>query len=188
MDIRKLGWFGILTVNGRNVILGRNMMEHGSIIGLTGESLKALGAERSRPDEDGSQEIILRLRNKPIGSDKDSIAMMNRASELDGMIEGSPDGTIPIPGESYEDYYRRLIEDEQLPRATAELLAGQWFDRPVNPDTTLWLNDSKAVRFRELNSRDEAFESALPSEYEELKHYVKTTYPEFLEGIVFRTA
>lgn len=188
MDIRRDGWFGILTINGRNILLDRNMSSHGSIMHLTGESLKAIGTERSRPDEDGTQEIILRLRNKPIGSDKDSIAMMNRANELDGMIEGSPDSTIPIPGESYEDYYRRLIEDEQLPKATAEMLAGQWFDRPVNPDTTLWLNDPKAIRFRELNSRDEAYESALPSEYEGLKNYVRITYPEFLEGIVFRTA
>lgn len=188
MDIRKDGWFGILTINGKTILLDRNVVTRGSIMSLTSESLKAVSAERSRPDEDGTQEIILRLRNKPIGSDKDSIAAMNRASELDAMIEGSPDATIPIPGESYEDYYHRLIEAEQLPRATAEMLAGQWFDRPVNPDTTLWLNDAKAIRFRELNSRDEAYESAIPSEYEQLKNYVKTTYPQFLDGIVFRTA
>jgi hypothetical protein len=188
MDIRRNGWFGILSVNGKNLVLGRNIVEHGSIMSLVGESLKAIGAERSRPDEDGTQEIILRIRNKPIGSDKESLTIMTRASELDSMLEGSPDGTTPIPGESYEDYYRRLIEDEQLPRATAELLAGQWFDREVNPDTTLWLNDPKAIRFRELNSRDEAFESALPDEYERLKNYVRTTYPDFLDGIVFRTA
>lgn len=188
MDLRKAEYFGICTVNGKTLVLNQNLCEHGSIMHIFGESLKSLTAERSRPDDDGTIEIVLRIRNKPIATDKDSVSRLNRAVELDAMIEGSPDGTMPIPGESYEDYYRRLIEVELLPKPTAELLAGQWFDRPINPDTQLWLNDPKAVRFRELNSRDEAYEGALPEEYESLKNYVKVTYPEFLTHITFRTA
>jgi hypothetical protein len=188
MDTRKDGWFGVLTVNGKTLILNGNMCERGSIMHIIAESLKSLTAERSRPDEDGSMELILRVRNKPIDTSRENMASLNRTFEVESMIEGSPDTTLPRGEESYEDYYKRLIEEESLPRPTAEMLAAQWFDRPVNPETQLWLNDPKAIRFRELNSRDEAYESALPEEYESLKNYVRTTYPDFVTHITFRTA
>jgi hypothetical protein len=72
--------------------------------------------------------------------------------------------------------------NSDYPQASAEFIAAQWFGREVNPTTTLWLNDPKAVRFRVLNSRDEEFEAALPSEYEALKN------PEFVTHLTFRTA
>lgn len=187
MDIRRDGFWGTLTLNGRNLIIAENMCTRGSLMFLVGESLKTLQAERSRLTADGELEIVLRLRNKPIDTSKDGILILGKAEEVGALIETDQPGDKPEPNESYEDFYHRLLESD-YPQASAEFIAAQWFDREVNPNTTLWLNDPKAVRFRVLNSRDEEFEAALPSEYESLKHYVQTTYPEFVEGLTFRTA
>lgn len=185
MDIRRDGFYGYLTLNGKNVILAQNMVHRGSIMSLVSESLKSLQAERSRLTADGELQIILRIENKPISTSKESVMLLGKSEELEALVEGDADS--PRPDESYEEFYQRLL-DSDYPQASAEFIAGQWFGHDVNPTTTLWLNDPKAIRFRVLNSRDEEFEAALPSEYESLKHYVQVTYPQFIEGLVFRTA
>jgi hypothetical protein len=185
MDIRRNGFFGTLTLNGQHLLLGNNMCLHGSLMSLVGESLKTLSAERSRL-VDGDMEICLRIRNKPIDASKEGVMLLGKAEELSALMDGI-DGDQPHEGESYEDFYHRLLNSD-YPQASAEFIAAQWFGREVNPTTTLWLNDPKAVRFRVLNSRDEEFEAALPSEYEALKNYVRVTYPEFVAHLTFRTA
>lgn len=183
MDIRRQGFYGYLTLNGRSVLLNGDMCCKGSPMSIVAESLKSLVNEKSRLTPDGEQEIILRIRNQPASSD---VMTLGRAEEVAALI-GDDSSDVPRNDESYEEFYQRLI-DSDYPRISAEYIAGEWFNRPVNPATTLWLNDPKAIRFRVLNSRDEEFEAALPSEYDSLKHYVQTTYPEFLEGLTFRTA
>jgi hypothetical protein len=154
-------------------------------MGIVAEALKDVTATRSRTNEDGESEIIIRIRNKPFDTTREGVLLLGKAEELEALVEGEIDQ--PRESESYEDFYQRLLDNAYAP-ASAEYIAGQWFNRPVSPETTLWLNDPKAIRFRVLNSRDEEFEAALPSEYESLKHYVQTTYPDFIVGLVFRTA
>jgi hypothetical protein len=154
-------------------------------MGIVAEALKDVTATRSRTNEDGESEIIIRIRNKPFDTTREGVLLLGKAEELEALVEGEIDQ--PRESETYEEFYQRLI-DADYPRISAEYIAGEWFNKPVNPTTTLWLNDPKAIRFRVLNSRDEEFEAALPSEYDSLKHYVQTTYPEFLEGLTFRTA
>ena len=184
MDIRRDGFFATLSVNGRLIEL---QLQRGAIMSLVGEALKALTSERSRLTADGDLEIMLRIRNKPFDTSKNGALILGKAEELAALLDTQHGEDMPAPNESYEEYYARLIAGDYT-TAAAEYIAAQWFDREVNPTTTLWLNDPKAIRFRVLNSRDEEFEAALPSEYDALKHYVQTTYPEFLEGLVFRTA
>lgn len=183
MDIRRDGFFGYLTLNGKNLVLRNDTMLKGSIMSVIAESLKSLTAERSR----GDVNIMLRISNKPIDTSEQGLANFNRITEVESLLDNAAAPDFPILDESYEDFYQRLLSQEYAPVA-AEAIAAQWFEKPINPDTTLWLNDPKAVRFRELNARDEAFNNALPQEYESLKHYVQTTYPSFVEHITFRTA
>lgn len=186
MDVRRDGFWGTLTLNGKHLLLGSNSCTRGSIMNLVGESLKSLQAERSRLDADGDMQIVLRLSNKPFDTSKEGVMILGKSEEVAALL-GDEQGDSPNEGETYEEFYQRLL-DSEYPQASAEYIAAQWFDHEVSPTTTLWLNDPKAVRFRVLNSRDEEFEAALPSEYESLKHYVRVTYPEFLDGLVFRTA
>lgn len=186
MDVRRDGYWGTLSLNGKHLLLGDNMCQKGSIMSLVGESLKSLQGERSRLTADGELQIVLRLSNQPFDTTKEGVMILGKSEEVAALL-GDEKGDSPLEGETYEEFYQRLL-DSDYPQASAEYIAAQWFDHEVSPATTLWLNDPKAIRFRVLNSRDEEFEAALPSEYESLKHYVKITYPEFLEGLVFRTA
>lgn len=188
MDLRKPEFFASLSVQSRTIGLNDSPARGSSVMSLVSAGLSALTQERVRADSNGLVEIVIRIRNKPVATDTESVNQMNRASELDALVEGSADSTAPIPNESYEDYYRRLTEVEQLPNATALMLAAEWFQRPVDEQTKRWLSDSKAIRFRELNSRSDAFDAAIPNEYESLKQYVKTHFPEFVEHLTFRTA
>lgn len=191
MDIRRDGFWATLTLNGKSLLLNGNIFTRGSIMFLVGESLKTLQTERSRLDHNGTIELSLRIKNKPFDTTKDSTMILGKAEEVAALLDndthnhGSAD--TPHADETYEQFYQRLV-DSDYPQISAEYIAAQWFDKPMNPDTTLWLNDPKAIRFRVLNSRDEEFETALPSEYESLKNYVKVTYPEFTRDLVFRTA
>lgn len=183
MDLRRDGWFGRLTLNGKTILVddSKNMVSSGSIMRIVSDALKSLGPERTR----GSTTIQLTLSNESLTESR--IAELNRANEVEQMIEGSADEGLPRHNESYEEYHQRLLALEFSP-AAAEMIAGDWFNRPVNPETSQWLNDPKAIRFRELNSRDEAYEAALPSEYDSLKSYVTHQFPNMLTGITFRTA
>jgi hypothetical protein len=156
MDIRRDAFWGHLTLNGRNVLLNGNMWTKGSVMSLVAESLKSLVNEKSRLTADGEQEIVLRIRNSPTSTDT---LQLGRIEEVEALL-GDGDGDVPHEGETYEEFFHRLLESD-YPAASAEYIAAQWFKRPVNPATTSWLNDPKAIRFRVLNSRDEEFEAAL---------------------------
>lgn len=186
MDIRRQGLFGYLSLNGKTLTL---VDSKGSIMSLVAEAMRSLQSERSRLDGEGAIEILIRLRNKPMDTTKEGIMILGRAEEVGALLEGNGhvEADVPHNGESYEEFYHRLL-NEQYPEPSAEFIAAQWFGREVNPQTTQWLNDTKAIRFRVLNTRDEEFEAALPSEYESLKQYVKAKYPEFVAHLTFRTA
>jgi hypothetical protein len=184
MDIRKDGWFARLQVNGKSILLdnSRNMASTGSIMRIFADALKSISAERAKQ---GDVTIQLTIANHVLSDAR--VAEVSRISEVESLLDGQPDETLPRKDESYEDYHARLLE-QGFTNASAIILACQWFNKEPDHDIELWLNDTKAIRFRELNSRDEAYASALPEEYESLKNYVKTTYPEFVEHITFRTA
>jgi hypothetical protein len=57
---------------------------------LVGESLKTLQTERSRLTADGDLEIVLRFRNKPMDTSKDSILILGKAEEVGALIESDP--------------------------------------------------------------------------------------------------
>lgn len=185
MDVRRDGWFGRLTVNGKTVLVdeSKNQVSQGSIMRIVSDALKSLAQQRVRGLADTT--IQLTIASTQLTDAK--MESVNRTQEIEQMLEGSIDTDVPFSSESYEDYYHRLIQLEYS-KASAEFLAAQWFSVEMNPETILWLNDPKAIRFRKLNSNNEAYKEALPAEYESLKHYVQTTYPEFIEHLTFRTA
>ncbi len=111
---------------------------------------------------------------------------MDKSIEVETLLD-STDSHGPAAGEAYGDFFDRLIM-EGYPVASATVIASDWFGVEMDDKTIGWLNDPKAIRFRELNSRHEAFESALPSEYQSLKDYVTQVYPFFCEHLIFRTA
>lgn len=186
MDIRKDGWFGRLTLNGKTVMLddSNNIVSTGSLMRIISDALKSLQSERART---GVTTIQLTLTNNHTELSDTRIAEQSRALEVDALIEVDGIADTPGDGELYHEFYDRLIKAGYT-IAAAEMVSGEWFNMPVSSQTTQWLNDPKAVRFRELNSRDEAFESALPQEYEQLKKYVRELFPEFIEHLTFRTA
>lgn len=182
MDIRRAGYFGQVQISGAK----NTEIRKGSIMGIIAESLKDIAASRSRPNADGESEIIIRIRNRPFDTSKEGVLLLGKVEEVDALLANESADT-PLEGETFEEFYHRLL-DSDYPKASAEYIAAQWFGHEVNPDIQLWLNDAKAIRFRLLNSNREAYEAALPQEYESLKNYVKTTYPEFVEHLTFRTA
>lgn len=184
MDVRKEGWFGKLTVNGQPILVNnsKDMVSAGSIIRIVGDAIQSIHDIRSRGKD---CTIQITISNMPLSDSK--LAEVNRTSEIASLIEGSTDASVPVPDESYEDYYSRLI-NLGYPSASAEMLAAQWFEREVNLTTSRWLNDPRAIRFRELNARDAAYQGAMPDEYESLKDYIKITYPDFAAHLTFRTA
>jgi hypothetical protein len=182
-DLRKDGWFGQLVISG----VGQPNAHRGSIMGIVGESLKDIGSQRMRVDANGDSEIVIRIRNKPFDTSKESALYMDKSIEVDALLDTSTDSDKPIAGESYGDFFDRLITNG-YPVASATMIASDWFELAVDEKTLGWLHDPKAIRFRELNSRTEAFDSALPAEYEALKNYVTRQYPFFCEHLTFRTA
>ncbi len=183
MDIRKDGFYGQLVVSG----VGQPSAHRGSILGIISESLKDLGALRARPNADGESEIVIRIRNKPFDTSKESAAYHDKSIEVDGLLDSMPLDQA-LPDEDYATYHERLMS-MGYPNASAMMLACDAFGLEINDtDSVLWLNDPKAVRFRELNFRHEAYDAAIPTEYESLKHYVQATYPFFCQHLTFRTA
>jgi hypothetical protein len=185
MDIRREGWFGQLEINGKRIQISdnRNTLATGSIMRLVGDSLKALQEQRARS---GDCLIKLTFSTRQI---TDTLQQEQvRANEVDSLLNRVAADNEPHHNESYEDYYTRLITKIGLLHPSAQMLADAWFDREPDPQLTQWINDPEAIRFRELNSRDEAYESALPNEYETLKRDMIQRFPSFCEHLTFRTA
>jgi hypothetical protein len=181
VDVRRQGQFGQLVINGTPA----GKVISGSVLSIVAETLKTLSEARLRNNADGESEIVIRIRNKAFDGSKDSLAIMNRSDEVADMLGSVATSETPNDGESYDQFVDRL-EQEGWPRASALMIAADSFGIEATADA--WTTDPKAVRFRELNSHRDAFEAALPSEYDSLKRYVIQTYPDRVEGMTFRTA
>lgn len=128
--------------------------------------------------------IELVLSTMPI----DSKQQIDKVGEVEeSLAEHIPCEDEPLAGESYADYLTRKMA-EGVPKTTALILADDWFGTDISTRLREWLSDSRADRFRFLNSNNKAYESAMPGEYLELKNYVQATYPEFCAAIQFRIA
>lgn len=183
MDLKESVWFGQLQISG----VGKPINATGSVLGMTSEFLRALSTMNPQVLVSGKS-IILAFQSTPFAEIKSSFDQVRKLSDVESLIESSDSDTGgPTQNESYEDFYARLITGGRDPN-TAEFVANDWFNRPKNPRLVEWLNDEKAILFRKLNTSHEAFEAAIPSEYDSLKFYVMRTYPEFCQAIVFRTA
>lgn len=183
MNLSDPSWFAQLRISG----VPAPLEFEGSVSHITLQVMKILSSANPRELADGKQ-ITLQFGSKPFASVASaSRAIQKQAIEIESQIEFNDDESRPIEGETYESYYDRQITRGLSP-TMAEFAANDWFDIPQNPRLTAWLNDPKAQRFRELNSSHKAFESAMPSEYESLKEYVKSEYAEFTDALVFRTA
>lgn len=183
MDTRANRWFGQLQLTG----IAEPKNHSGSIVGILGEILKDLQELNPRTLSSGEKEIVIRIRDKPYGSEKESNRIADIAAEVMQSLTDVPVTGGPTDGESYDQYVERLLSIGHS-ESSAIFLASDWFEREPPEDLMSWMNDSKAQRFRKLNGNQEAFDSALPMEYETLKHYVISEYPQFTANLTFRTA
>lgn len=182
MDIRRDGWFGQLVLSG----VKQPQAHRGSIMHIVSESLKDLTQQRVRNDADGESEIVIRIRNKAFDTSKESAQYMDKSIEVDSLLE-SNEILKPEDGEDYDHFMQRLKEAMISPM-TARMIAAEWYGLKEDSALRAWLEDHKANRFRVLNTRDEAFNNALPGEYEALKDYVIQMFPSFVKDMRFRTA
>jgi hypothetical protein len=183
MNVRDPKYHGQLTLTG----VGTPFNHSGTIMNIIAEVLKDLMVQNPRALSNGEKEIVIRIREKPFGAEKESSTLSDKAAQVLADVDDSGITRGPIAGETYEQYAAYLMS-EGLAESTALFLASDWYNMPEPEGLRDWLNDSKAVRFRQLNSSQESYDSALPMEYEQLKHYVISTYPQFCESITFRTA
>jgi hypothetical protein len=183
MDTRDNKWFSQLQIPGVAKPVNRN----GSIMSIVGETLKDLMAANPRGLKDGECEIILRFGRVPFGDEKASNTIADIAADIWNQLGDIPVTPDPSPDETAEQYYNRLMATGISPMSAA-MQTADWFDLPEPEGLNAWMTDSKAQRFRQLNSSQSAFESALPQEYQQLKQYVLATYPQFTESLTFRTA
>lgn len=183
MDTRNPIWYGQLQLSG----VGEPKNHSGSIVGIMGEILKDLQQLSPRVLAAGEKEIVIRFRDKPFGETKEFNRNADIAAEIWSQIDESQIDKGPNPSETYEQYVERLVE-RGMAEVTALYIAADWFNMPEPEGLRDWMADEKAIRFRKLNSSQEAYASALPMEYETLKHYIVSTYPQFADNITFRTA
>lgn len=183
MDVRKQGYFGQMQISG----VAKPINDEGSIIGMVSQFLRDLQELNPRNLKDG-KEIIIILRDRPLQAMK-SESQLQRVNEVEAQIEIAETPIEPYPGETYHNFIDRLVEGG-VETHIAKYIANDWFDSQTAEDARLqqWQNDHKAMRFRQLNSSHKEFESAMPTEYAELKQYVLREYPEFCERITFRVA
>ncbi len=185
MDVRKTGYFGQMQISG----VAKPINDEGSIIGMVSQFLRDLQELNPRSLKDG-KEIIIILRDRPLQAVK-SESQLQRVNEVEAQLDLSTitDEIVPGNNESYFEFIKRL-ENSGLDNQSAIYIANDWYG--IENDTTSrlaqWQNDHKAIRFRQLNSSHKEFESAMPTEYAELKQYVLREYPEFCERITFRVA
>lgn len=170
-DTRKDGWFGRLDISTEQ----GGISEEGSILGIVAKLIGII--QRTKLSGQAGRVITITLSDKPIRT-----VTLTTESQL---VSLTHDG--PREGETYEQFYLRLIGDG-CTESIAKYMADDWFE--CDPDSALlaWMNDSKAQRFMQLQASKAEYESALPSEYESLKQYVISTYPERAKQFTFRTA
>lgn len=158
---------------------------NGSLLTIMQLTQLELRKANCRANKDGKT-ITLRISDKPIVAKTMTIAEQN--AKMDKELGLAPDdvGRGPHPGESYESFHEYLCT--RMPELIATQFANDWFGRAQDPLTEAWKTDPKIKRFNAINASSAAFAEALPSEYESLKQYIKSTYPSFAERIKWRTA
>lgn len=182
MNLTEPEWIGQMRVTG----IAKPIESDGSFNQIVREFMLQLTSMNPRENSDG-KEINITLRTKPFAEDKQSRDRQQLVREVESQIEPIDEMAGPIEGETFEQFYDRLITSGRSP-ATAQFVAADWFNMPQDPKLQAWLTDERAIRFRVLNTSHSAYEAAIPTEYESLKHYVMEAYPEFCAKIVFRTA
>ena len=181
MDITGAKYYAELTLSGH----AKPIQLEGSIAQITQAYLTHLKSLDLRANKDGKT-INLRVSSEPLIERTMSIAEQNAKMDKELGLDPADIGLGPEPGESYEDFHRRLRTRMTIEQAS--FFANDWFDRPQDPLTTQWMLDPKIRRFNMINASSRAYAEALPSEYESLKQYIKATYPAFAERINWRTA
>lgn len=181
MDVRNQGWYGQLQISG----IAKPINAEGSPLSILNGFITDLLQSTPRSLAEG-KEIIIRISDRRIASTKTE-SSLTRVLEVEAGID-SVDEIKPNEYETYENFVTRLIHEEQLSESAALYIASDWFKVPPPPGLNEWLHDSKAVRFRQLNYSREAFDSAQPNEYNELKRYVLANFPDFCHQIQFRVA
>jgi hypothetical protein len=185
MDLRNQEYHGQLSMTG----VGEVNLFKGSITGIIGEIMRHLLQANARAQSDGTKEIVIRIGNKPYAANKDANTRADFIAEVESGIDWSgAERTKPKDGEDFESYYARMMSECGMSDHSARFMACDWFDRAQDPELVNWLSDSKAIRFRELNSRDEAYAAAIPTEYPELLHHCLNNYPNMLTRLNLRVA
>lgn len=183
VDIRDPKWFGQLRVSGQKPIDAE-----GSISSMAINFVARIRTLQARPNSTG-RSVTMRFQDSPFTS-AESIAADDLINEIESGIQADATEDNPRHGETAEVYITRLV-DAGYDQDIAYYLGAQWFPES-NDSRTLrlseWLNDPQAQRFRQLNASNAAYSQAMPSEYESLKRYVKSTYPDFTSSLTFRTA
>lgn len=185
MDIQKDdSWYGQLQISG----VGTPINESGTIFTMLGRFAAHLKAS---PTPRGKKEFSILFAQEPFGAEKASREEAAKIAEVaSGLIDAGIDESKPKDGEAPLDYFQRLLESG-YDDATAMLLMNDWFDLSDSPsvqDVLRWINDPKAQRFRLLNASQTEYDSAMPQEYDSLRHYVLREYPDRCADIKFRTA
>lgn len=183
MDVRDPKWYGQLQIPG----VGAPKNREGTIMKMLMDFIADIQEQNARNLSSTNKQIVIRLDILPFGKDKAGNTQADKLAEVMAGIDDSNMTRNPNPDESYEDYYQ-FLRDKGLNHLSAAYIAGDWFDKPAMEDLENWMADEKAIRFRLLNGNKEVFDSAHPMEYEQLKHYVIHTFPQFAENITFRTA
>lgn len=174
MDLKDSSWYGRLTISGTT----EQILFSGSIVTMNRSFIQSLLDARPRTLASGKR-VTIEFSDRPF-----DLEPLNEIEMLT-LDDAPPMG--PTDGESFEEFYARKLSEGVNPVA-ALWQANDWFERPQDPQMVAWMTDPKIIRFNELNASKQAYESALPSEYEQLKQYIWAKYPERATHITFKTA
>lgn len=184
MDIKNTDWFGQLQMTG----IAKPVNNQGSVLSMVGEFLVQLRTLNPREMAEGKT-IVMTFSTIPIGQDKaknDKLALVSAVTE--SLVESND--LTPLAAEPIESFIKRLMISGHTP-TSARFIAADWYgveDGEGTERLRAWLDNPKAIRFRELNARNDAFESAHPSEYRELLTQMLGEFPEFVRGMQLRIA
>lgn len=181
MDMRTEKWHAKLTLSG----VQSDVQLSGSMTQILGQLIKTL--QEAKVKRVGSlASINLMIQDAPIATNQQ--ANNKLLSELNDLVDDSAMTRGPNQDETYDQYLSWLIEFESLTIEAAEYIAKSWFNQEQDFGLIHWMNDPKAIRFRQLNYSLLEFDKALPNEYRELKQYVLSHHERFASRLTFRVA
>lgn len=182
MDLRNDHFFCQVKLSG----IKEPLILEGSFMHVTSEIMRLIRPLNPKDTGNGKR-IEIEFSAKPFS---EQVKLTRAELDLQLAINAIPDsdGMQPKPGETYIQYYDRLIDEQQQYPKAAKWFADDFFDMPKDSELLFWMNDEKAKRFRHLQASARAFEQASPEEYSMLKAYVIQTYPSIIKDLTFRTA